>query len=89
MSESGLIEVFCYSTTLYAAGLDFFGWSVFLGSTLILGPADRPPSASTIEHALDLGLSDLGVIAPSILEECVQNEYTHSKFSRWSSISSV
>ena len=61
-------EVFVTLPPFHAAGMNFFGWSVFQGTVVILGPPDTPPSVSTIEHALDLDLAFAGVTAPSILE---------------------
>lgn len=80
-------ELFITLPPFHAAGLNFFGWSVFHGTTLILGPADQPPSVSTIERALDLNLGKAGVVAPSILEEFVGDSRALPKIARWSSVS--
>lgn len=80
-------ELFITLPPFHAAGLNFFGWSVFHGTILILGPADQPPSVSTIERALDLNLAKAGVVAPSILEEFVGDSHALSKIARWSSVS--
>ena len=80
-------EVFVTLPPFHAAGMNFFGWSVFQGTVVILGPPDTPPSVSTIEHALDLDLAFAGVTAPSILEQVVKDEDLLSKMSRWSSVS--
>lgn len=80
-------ELFTTLPPFHAAGLNLFGWSVFQGTTLVLGPADRPPSVSTVERALDLGLGDVCVTNPSILEDLVQDKCALSKISHWSSVS--
>ena len=80
-------ELFITLPPFHAAGLNFFGWSVFHGTILILGPPDQPPSVSTIERALDLELAKAGVVAPSILEELVADKQALSKIARWSSVS--
>jgi thioester reductase-like protein len=80
-------ELFITLPPFHAAGLNFFGWSVFHGTILILGPSDQPPSVSTIERALDLGLAKAGVVAPSILEEFVGDSCALPKIARWSSVS--
>lgn len=80
-------ELFITLPPFHAAGLNFFAWSVFHGTTLILGPADQPPSVNTIERALDLNLAKAGVVAPSILEEFVVDSQALSKIARWSSVS--
>lgn len=80
-------ELFITLPPFHAAGLNFFGWSVFHGTILILGPADQPPSVSTIERALDLDLAKAGVVAPSILEEFVGDSCALAKIARWSSVS--
>lgn len=80
-------ELFITLPPFHAAGLNFFGWSVFHGTTLILGPADQPPSVSTVERALDLNLGKAGVVAPSILEEFVGDCRALPKIARWSSVS--
>lgn len=80
-------ELFITLPPFHAAGLNFFGWSVFHGTILILGPADQPPSVSTVEVALDLELAKAGVVAPSILEEFVADRHALSKIGRWSSVS--
>lgn len=80
-------ELFITLPPFHAAGLNFFGWSVFHGTILILGPTDQPPSVNTVELALDLRLAKAGVVAPSILEELVRDRETISKIARWSSVS--
>jgi thioester reductase-like protein/aryl carrier-like protein len=80
-------EVFVTLPPFHAAGVNFFAWSVFQGTVLILGPPDTPPSVNTIERALDLSLAFAGVTAPSILEEVVKDERLLAKMSRWSSVS--
>jgi thioester reductase-like protein/aryl carrier-like protein len=80
-------ELYITLPPFHAAGLNFFGWSVFHGTVLILGPADQPPSVSTVELALDLDLAKAGVVAPSILEEFVRDSHALSKIARWSSVS--
>lgn len=80
-------ELFITLPPFHAAGLNFFGWSVFHGTVLLLGPADTLPSANTIERALDLKLADACVTAPSILEEFVRDQRALSKISHWSSVS--
>jgi thioester reductase-like protein/aryl carrier-like protein len=80
-------EIFVTLPPFHAAGVNFFGWSVYQGTVLIFGPPDAPPSVSTIERALDLDLAVAGVTAPSILEELVKDERLLSKMSRWSSVS--
>ncbi|GAB7332229.1 hypothetical protein MBLNU13_g04083t1 [Cladosporium sp. NU13] len=80
-------ELFITLPPFHAAGLNFFGWSVFHGTILILGPADQPPSVSTVELALDMRLAKAGVVAPSILEEFVGDSHALSKIARWSSVS--
>jgi len=80
-------ELFITLPPFHAAGLNFFGWSVFHGTILNLGPADQPPSVSTVELALDLELAKAGVVAPSILEEFVRDSHALSKIARWSSVS--
>jgi acyl-coenzyme A synthetase/AMP-(fatty) acid ligase len=80
-------EVFVTLPPFHAAGVNFFGWSVFQGTVLILGPPDAPPSVGTIERALDLDLAFAGVTAPSILEELTKDDCLLSKMTRWSSVS--
>jgi acyl-coenzyme A synthetase/AMP-(fatty) acid ligase len=80
-------EIFVTLPPFHAAGVNFFGWSVYQGTVLIFGPPDTPPSVSTIERALDLDLAFAGVTAPSILEEVVKDPQLLSKMSRWSSVS--
>lgn len=80
-------ELYITLPPFHAAGLNFLGWSVFHGTVLILGPADQPPSVSTLERALDLDIAKAGVVAPSILEEFVGDSNALSKIARWSSVS--
>lgn len=87
VSEWANQELFITLPPFHAAGLNFFGWSVFQGTILILGPADQPPSVTTVELALDLNLAKAGVVAPSILEEFVGDDHAVTKIARWSSVS--
>jgi thioester reductase-like protein/acyl-CoA synthetase (AMP-forming)/AMP-acid ligase II len=80
-------EIFVTLPPFHAAGVNFFGWSVYQGTVLIFGPPDTPPSVSTIERVLDLDIASAGVTAPSILEELVKDDQLLSKMSRWSSVS--
>ena len=80
-------ELFITLPPFHAAGLNFFGWSVFHGTILILGPADQPPSVTTVEIALNMEMAEAGVVAPSILEEFVGVSHAVSKIARWSSVS--
>jgi thioester reductase-like protein len=66
------------------AGLFFLAGSIFWDSVSIVLPApDEIPNSDTVQRILDQGLADMGVIAPSVLEEASLNPEFARKLSLW------
>lgn len=70
----------------HSAGMNFFSFSIFQGTTLILGPSDQPPSLGTVEKILDLHVATAGVMAPSLLNEVAADDVLLDKISSWDSV---
>lgn len=76
-------HVFAGLPPFHSAGINFFAFSVFQGTVLVLGPSDAPPSLGTIERVLDLEVATAGVMAPSLLEEIAADKAVLAKLHRW------
>ncbi|KAI6795683.1 acetyl-CoA synthetase-like protein [Hortaea werneckii] len=70
----------------HSAGFNFFSFSVFQSTHLVMGPADQPPSIDTVEHMLNIGCASAAVIPPSLLAEVAAEENLVPKLSEWSSV---
>jgi thioester reductase-like protein/aryl carrier-like protein len=70
----------------HSAGFNFFSYSIFQGTQLVLGPSDQPPSLGVVEQMLDLGIASAAVMAPSLLTEVASDHAVLEKISRWSSV---
>ncbi|KAH0280592.1 acetyl-CoA synthetase-like protein, partial [Aureobasidium melanogenum] len=71
----------------HSAGINFFGFSVFQGTQLVLGPPDKIPSLDIVQLMLEKNLARAGVMAPAILEEVAQSQETLNKLSSWDCVS--
>ena len=70
----------------HSAGFNFFSYSVFQGTQLVLGPSNQPPSLSVVEQILDLDVASAAVMAPSLLNDVAADHAVLEKVSRWSSV---
>jgi len=70
----------------HSAGFNFFSYSVFQGTQLIIGPSDQPPSLAVVEQILDLDIASAAVMAPSLLAEVAADNPVLAKVHRWSSV---
>ncbi|GAB7324293.1 hypothetical protein MBLNU13_g08261t1 [Cladosporium sp. NU13] len=70
----------------HAAGWNFFAFSIFQSTELLLGPSEAPPSVSTVELVLKHRLAQAGVMAPSLLTEVVAEDAVLEMMTRWSSV---
>jgi thioester reductase-like protein len=70
----------------HSAGFNFFSYSVFQETQLILGPSDQPPSLGVVEQVLNLDIASAAVMAPSLLIEVAADDAVLAKVSRWSSV---
>jgi thioester reductase-like protein len=70
----------------HSAGFNFFSYSVFQGTQLVIGPSDQPPSLGVVEQILDLDIASAAVMAPSLLAEVAADDAVLAKVSRWSSV---
>ena len=70
----------------HSAGFNFFSYSVFQETQLVLGPSDQPPSLGVVEQILDLNVASAAVMAPSLLTEVATDDAVLAKVSRWSSV---
>lgn len=70
----------------HSAGFNFFSYSVFQGTQLVIGPPDQPPSLGVVEQILDLDIASAAVMAPSLLTEVAADHAVLAKVSRWSSV---
>ncbi|KAI6914630.1 acetyl-CoA synthetase-like protein [Hortaea werneckii] len=70
----------------HSAGFNFFSFSVFQSTHLVMGPADQPPSLDTVEQILNTGCASAAVIPPSLLAEVAADEKLLSRLSEWSSV---
>lgn len=71
----------------HSAGVNFFGFSVFQGTRLVLGPPEKIPSLEVVQHMLEQKLAKAGVMAPTILEEVAESPDTLQRLSDWTSVS--
>lgn len=69
-----------------SAGINFFSFSVFQSTQLILGPCDQPSSLNTVERILNLHAVNAAVLPPSLLAEVAMDEGLLSEVSQWSSV---
>lgn len=70
----------------HSAGFNFFSYSVFQGTQLVIGPSDQPPSLGVVEQMLDLDIASAAVMAPSLLAEVATDDAVLAKVSSWSSV---
>ncbi|KAI6809631.1 acetyl-CoA synthetase-like protein [Hortaea werneckii] len=70
----------------HSAGFNFFSFSVFQFTHLVMGPADQPPSLDTVEQILNIGCASAAVIPPSLLAEVAADEKLLPRLSKWSSV---
>lgn len=70
----------------HAAGWNFFAFSIFQSTELLFGPSEAPPSVSTVELVLKHGLTQAGVMAPSLLTEVAAEHEVLEMMTRWSSV---
>jgi thioester reductase-like protein/aryl carrier-like protein len=70
----------------HSAGFNFFSYSVFQGTQLVIGPSDQPPSLGVVEQILDLDIASAAVMAPSLLAEVATDDAVLAKVSSWSSV---
>jgi thioester reductase-like protein/aryl carrier-like protein len=70
----------------HSAGFNFFSYSVFQETQLVLGPSDQPPSLGVVEQMLNLDIASAAVMAPSLLSEVAADHAVLEKVSRWSSV---
>lgn len=70
-----------------AAGIDFFGFSVFQGAKLIFGPPDKIPTLGIAQLMLEQNLAEAAVMPPIILEEVAESQPALDRLSSWSSVS--
>jgi thioester reductase-like protein/acyl-CoA synthetase (AMP-forming)/AMP-acid ligase II len=70
----------------HAAGWNFFAFSIFQRTELLLGPHGAPPSVSTVELVLKHGLAQASVMAPSLLAEVAADTAVLEMMARWSSV---
>ncbi|KAI6816579.1 acetyl-CoA synthetase-like protein [Hortaea werneckii] len=70
----------------HSAGFNFFSFSVFQSTHLVMGPADQPPSLDTVEQILNIGCASAAVIPPSLLAEVAADEKLLPRLSEWSSV---
>ena len=70
----------------HSAGFNFFSYSVFQETQLVLGPSDQPPSLSVVEQVLNLDVASAAVMAPVLLSEVAADQAILSKVHKWSSV---
>ena len=70
----------------HSAGFNFFSFSVFQSTHLVMGPADQPPSLDTVEQMLNIGCASAAVIPPSLLAEVAADDKVLPRLSEWSSV---
>lgn len=70
----------------HAAAWNFFAFSIFQSTELLLGPSEAPPSVSTVDVVLKQGLAQAGVMAPSLLTELAAEDAVLEMMTRWSSV---
>lgn len=70
----------------HIAGMDFFFYSVFFETQLVFGPSDKPPSILTVDTILTKRITEVGVVAPSILADIASDDKVLVKLANWSSV---
>ncbi|KAI7222280.1 acetyl-CoA synthetase-like protein [Hortaea werneckii] len=85
-SELAHRSVYTALPPFHSAGFNFFSFSVFQSTQLVMGPADQPPSIDTVEQILNIGCASAAVIPPSLLAEVAADENLLSRLSEWSSV---
>lgn len=79
-------RVFIALPPFHSAGINFFSYSVFQGTAIVLGPAGQPPSLGTVDHMLNFDEIDAGVMPPSLLSEVAMDDSMLSRLRKWSSV---
>jgi thioester reductase-like protein len=70
----------------HSAGWNFFSYSIFQFTELILGPSDAPPSLNTVELVLHHDMAEAGIMPPSLLTEAAADDTLLKMMSKWSSV---
>ncbi|KAG9950362.1 acetyl-CoA synthetase-like protein, partial [Aureobasidium melanogenum] len=81
------INMYTALPPFHAAGIDFFGFSIFQGTKLIFGPPDKIPTLEIAQLILEKNLTEAAVMPPIILEEVAESEAALERLSSWSSVS--
>lgn len=70
----------------HSAGWNFFSYSIFQSTELLLGPSGAPPSLDTVEWVLKHDMAEAGIMPPSLLAEAAADDALLNMFSKWSSV---
>jgi thioester reductase-like protein len=70
----------------HSAGWNFFSYSIFQSTELLLGPSDAPPSLNTVELVLHHDMVEAGIMPPSLLAEAAGDDAVMKMMSKWSSV---
>lgn len=70
----------------HSAGWNFFSYSIFQSTQLLLGPSGAPPSLDTVELVLKHDMAEAGIMPPSLLAEAAADGAVLDMFSKWSSV---
>lgn len=70
----------------HSAGWNFFSYSCFQSTELILGPSQAPPSVHTVELVLKHGIAEAGILPPSLLAEVATDDELVKTMCKWSSV---
>jgi acyl-CoA synthetase (AMP-forming)/AMP-acid ligase II len=70
----------------HSAAFNWLVFSIFQNTQLLLGPPDAPPSLSILQRILELQISDLGMLLPSLLNDIVADPQLLPLLSRWEAV---
>jgi len=79
-------KVYTALPPFHSAGWNFFSYSIFQATELLLGPSDAPPSLNTVELVLKHDLAEAGIMPPSLLAEAAADNTLLKMMSKWSSV---
>jgi thioester reductase-like protein len=79
-------KVYTALPPFHSAGWNFFSYSIFQSTELLLGPSDAPPSLNTVELVLRHDMAEAGIMPPSLLAEAAADDALLKMMSKWSSV---
>lgn len=79
-------KVYTALPPFHSAGWNFFSYSIFQATELLLGPSDAPPSLNAVELVLRHEMAEAGIMPPSLLTEAAEDDVLLEMMSKWSSV---